>query len=114
MTISEFQRKSAEKTLHEYCQNHRPFPLGLRTGFLLFELKGACATLYAACSEHFEFCPTKTPIAQLRFNDELNQWTLHYRGQKDQWQFYLNAAPSLDLNRMLRVLDEDPLGLFWR
>ena len=33
------------------------------------------------------------------------------RGRR--WRFYLNTPPSLDLEKLLRHLDADPLQLFW-
>ncbi|WP_291316591.1 DUF3024 domain-containing protein [Desulfuromonas sp.] len=53
------------------------------------------------------------PLAQFRFHSELGQWTLHYPGAQNRWHIFLNAGPTLNLERLLRHLDEDPLNLFW-
>lgn len=52
-------------------------------------------------------------IAQFRYNDLLNQWTLHSYDQDGRWQLYLNINPSLDLGKLLQAVKDDPMGFFW-
>ncbi len=54
----------------------------------------------------------RTPVAQLRFSEELGQWTLHVPCGGGRWKFYLNARPTLNIDRLLNHLKEDPLGIF--
>jgi hypothetical protein len=113
MTLPALVRKSAEKLLARFCAERIP-PCAreqLRLGFAihddqitLFEERPAPSDPSARAA---------TPIARFRYSHDLGQWTLHYPDRQRRWRFYLNAGPSLDLRKLLRHLDADPLHLFW-
>ncbi len=112
MTLPELVRRSMEKTLEQYCRERSSAcPCG---GPRLQYLVRDCAVTLV----EEEGCAggggagEGRPIAQLRFNAELAQWTLHYPDPSGNWCFYLNASPSLNLEKLLRHLDEDPLHTF--
>lgn len=107
MPLPELVRLSAEKILTRYCEGHTP-ACACKQGRLSFRMQDDHITLF---TEH----PTvanSDPLALFRFNHELGQWTLHYLDGEQRWRFYLNVAPSLDLGRLLKHLDDDPLNLF--
>lgn len=113
MAIPELLRKSAERRLDKYCAEKIP-PCARDQVRLSYRVRGDTVTLF---EERISFSdPTKwlaMGIAQFRFNHELNQWTLHHSDRNNRWHFYLNAVPSLDFSKLLRVLDDDPLRMFW-
>lgn len=113
MILPELVRRSAEYVLTEYYEERVPYCARHQVD-LRFELEGASLNLFLVeadvCGTGF---PGETPLARFRFSADLGQWTLHYPSAERRWVFYLNAAPTLDLRRLLHALDQDPFGLFW-
>ncbi len=113
MALPELLRRSAERQLEKYCAERIP-PCARDQVRLSYRVQGDAITLYEERALYSD--PHKwlaQAIAQFRFNQELNQWTLHYCDRSNRWHFYLNAAPSLDFGKQLAALDSDPLRLFW-
>ena len=114
MELPELLRKSVSKLLADYCETHVPAgPAGHCR--LIYRLSGNRATLIM---EQF-ICPgcrrrTVRPVAQFRYHHELTQWSLHYyQGERRTWAFYLNCGPCLNLAKILRHVEADPLRMFW-
>lgn len=104
-------RKTAEKLLDGYCAG-KTLSLACGSVGLRYEIDGNCLTLLAFPLH--PCCSGETrPVARFCYNHTLGQWTLHQPEPEGGWRFYLNAGPSLNLNTLLRHVDEDPLGLFW-
>lgn len=109
--LPEFLHKSAVRRLDDFCQSagqhpDKPRRLHYRiTGLqvYLFELRRGTNKTAA---------PRELPMAQLRFNPELNQWSLHHQNGSH-WQLYLNAGPTLKLDKLLIAISQDPLRFFW-
>lgn len=111
MPLPELIRRNAQKLLSEFCDRPIPAPEG-EEARLRFTLEEEGAVL---CEER-RLAPldvwTTRPLARFVYNPELAQWTLHYVGPSGRWHFYLNAAPSLDLAKLLRHVESDPFGHF--
>ncbi len=114
MAIPELLRKSAEKLLSEYCDEREPC-CELNHTRLTFRIGGDRATLIEERWAYLEQGHWLIrPVAQFRYNADLVQWSLHYyNSSKKTWVFYLNFGPSLDLAKILRHVDDDPLRTFW-
>ncbi len=113
MALPELVRRAAEKLLVKYCSGNLP-SCSRAHGRLSYRVEGEAFVLV----EKREVSQgggqgRDLPVAQLRFNQELQQWTLHYRDRQGRWIFYPNAPPSLDLGKLVRHLDADPLNFFW-
>lgn len=54
------------------------------------------------------------PLARLQYTPELDQWTLHRPRPENRWSYVPEAGGSLDLNKLLRYLRDDPLNIFWQ
>ncbi len=52
-------------------------------------------------------------LARLLYSPELHQWTIHRPRGDDRWSYVPEAGGSLDLNKLLRYLEDDPLNIFW-
>ena len=113
MPLPELLKKRAEKLLKEYCQTR--VPSWLKEEMRLdYTLEGETATIYqerrrcqGSC-EWFRF-----PMAQFRYTDRLRQWSLHHYDHDQQWRLYLHINPNLDLGKLIKAVDDDPLGFFW-
>lgn len=114
MALPELVRKSAEKLLKHFC-NDRLMVCPRGEVRLDYAIDGDCVTLFEERpAEHEAGKWLKEPVAQVRYSHEFRYWTLHYPGSDQRWRFYLNASPSLDLAKLLRQIEADPLQLFWR
>ena len=110
--LPEFLHKSALRKLDEFCRNAvqnevNPRHLNYRISGLqvyLFELRKG--TNKAEGNREL-------PMAQLRFSPELNQWSLHHQNGSH-WQLYLGIGPTLELDKLLTTINQDPLGFFWQ
>ena len=52
-------------------------------------------------------------VAQLRFDDASQAWTLHWRDSSDRWHLYDQVEPTPTVDRLLAEIDADPTGIFW-
>jgi len=112
MPLPDLVRRSAEKLLTRYCTERVP-PCARDQLRLSFRTRGDQITLFAGRTEQADGKWRIRPVARFCFSHELAQWTLHYPDQECRWRFYLNAPPCLDLEKLLRHLDADPLHFFW-
>ena len=112
MSLPELLRRSAEKQLAEFCRE-RSAKEGTESR-VVFRMTEDHATLFLEnVTAKADGAGDLTPVARLRFDSMLNQWTLHYPAGENRWAFYLNAGPALDLGKLLYPLGQDPLHLFW-
>ena len=56
---------------------------------------------------------THMAIAQLRFDKDTGKWTLYCADSNFRWHRYNIAESSGDLELLLKVIDEDPTGIFF-
>ncbi|MBE0597294.1 MAG: DUF3024 domain-containing protein [Desulfuromonadales bacterium] len=111
MTLPDLVQRTAEKILLDYCQKRTQSCafIGVQ-----FATEGDCITLLGQTGCHHPAGAGELrPVARFCYNSSLGQWTLHYPGPDSSWPFYLNVTPSLDLNKLLHCVDQDPLGVFW-
>jgi hypothetical protein len=109
--LPELVKRNAEQLLDAYCAEQAPCHCSQRVR-LVYRLRGERITLFI-CRQKETGGLGATAIACFRFSAELQQWTLHYLGTDRRWRLYLNAAPTLNLRKLLTSLDDDPLGFFW-
>lgn len=113
MPLSEFTKKLIETKLTEYCQ--RRIPIDIRDQVnLIFKIIRDKVTLIET-RPYFKDPSiwTENPVAQFRFDDKANKWTLYCTGRSAQWQLYDLIIPSTDFDDMLKALDNDKTGIFW-
>lgn len=113
MSLPELVRLSAEKIFSRYCEERTPV-CSCDQGRLSFRIQDDHITLFAEQpATPVDRQGTTSPLARFCFSHELGQWTLHYPDDEQRWRFYLNVGPSLDLSKLLKHLDADPLNVFW-
>lgn len=111
MVLPELLQKQAEKLLFNFCSETADDVLSPR--HLRYRIEGRQINLFEVrcCMHNPE--QQQLPMAQLRYNPDLNQWTLHHQ-KGEHWQLYLNVNPTLDLSKLLNAIKQDPLGHFWQ
>ena len=109
--LPEFLHKSAARRLDEFCRNAGQRPDDPRR--LNYRITGLQVYLFEVRKGPGKAATARElPMAQLRFNPELNQWSLHHQNGSH-WQLYLNAGPTLELDKLLTAISQDPLRFFW-
>lgn len=112
MPLPQLLKKQAEKLLAEYCRSR--VPTWLKEELRLdFKIEDDSATIHQerrTCQGSCEWF--RLPLAQFRYSKELNQWSLHHH-DNGKWRLYLNINPSLDLSKLIKAVDDDPMGFFW-
>jgi hypothetical protein len=56
---------------------------------------------------------TKMAIAQVRFNEEQENWTLYWRDRNEKWHLYTEITPVKNVEEIINEVDKDPSGIFW-
>lgn len=52
-------------------------------------------------------------VARFRLDASTQTWLLDCRDRNGRWHFYEPAPPSSDICELLRVVSDDPTGIFW-
>ncbi len=115
MPLPQLVQASAERIFRRYCREKAlPCSCACADLRLNFSLRDDSVTLFLERQSFPSAAkgPTR-PVAQFRYSHDLGQWTLYYPDPHREWLFYLNAGPSLNLDRLLIHLDRDPFGFFW-
>lgn len=56
---------------------------------------------------------TKLKTAQLRYDDDLEHWTLYWSDRNGRWHRYWDTEATNSVVPLLEEIDEDPTGIFW-
>jgi hypothetical protein len=110
-SLPEFLQKSAMRRLEDFCRSANQHPDKPRK--LNYRIAGMQIYLFEVRKGNSKGeTPRELPMAQLRFSLELNQWSLHHQNGSH-WQLYLNAGPTLELDKLLTAISQDPYRFFW-
>ncbi len=56
---------------------------------------------------------TSTNVAQLRYDERSDRWTLYAADRNSRWFPYDDVGLSRDVGPLLAEIDEDPTAIFW-
>jgi len=56
---------------------------------------------------------TRIRVAQLRWDPQGGTWVLCFADRNGRWWPYDECGPTVDIERMLRELEDDPTSTFW-
>ena len=113
MPLPVFTKRLVETKLAEYCE--RRIPIDIRDQLnLTFKIIRDKVTLIET-RPYFKDPSiwTENPVAQFRFDNETNKWTLYCMDRNSRWHLYDLIKPSMDFDDMLKALDDDRTGIFW-
>lgn len=106
-------RRLVEQLLDRYCARICAPPL--RRGVqLAWRIEGSQVTI----AEDRLFCGvpgahTLVDVARCRFNPRTGDWQLLHADDAGRWRPYPGAPRHASFVQALRVLDDDPAGMFW-
>jgi hypothetical protein len=113
MAIPVLLKKRIELRLANYCEARIPPRVRgqIRLGF---RFRGHSVTLFEERPllrdmDHW----IESVVAQFRYDPETIQWRLYCADRNSRWHVYWDLDPSLDFDRLLKEVDDDPTGIFW-
>lgn len=56
---------------------------------------------------------TDVVIAQFRYDQRGNNWTLYCADRNSRWHRYYDLEPTEEFDLLLQEVNEDPTGIFW-
>ena len=110
--LPELLQRQATLLLDKFCQNRVPCERfqGLRLGYCV---AASHITLHEERRNPAGEGWLRCPVARFCYSPDLNQWVLYSIDRQLRWHIYQNIKPSLNLNHLIKALDEDPTGIFW-
>ncbi len=105
--IPELVKRNAEQLMANYCANRID---RLSCPHVLLEYQWLDNGLQIDCRDG---CNPPWPVARFLYVNEMRQWFLYTRGANNQWRPYLDVRPTLEFQKLLKHLDDDPFSMFW-
>jgi len=114
MPIPPLIKELAEQKLKKYCDER--IPVHVRDKLRLsYGFRGNTVTLFEERApwraEMTEW--TSHSVAQMRFDQKTNKWTLYCADRNGKWHKYEGLSPTGDIALILKEIDRDPTGIFW-
>lgn len=103
----------AENKIKVFCENRIPEEVRDKIK-MNYETKGKKINLYEERPRWTGDGPwTKMAIAQIRYNEEKENWTIYWRDRNERWHLYTEITPRKQIVEIIREIDADPTGIFW-
>lgn len=114
MTLIKMSQCRLERMAQEVC-NNRNQNVAVEQGKSFFESTPDCVVFFKASYLLDSTNPDYTvPVAKVELASQ-QQWRLYIYQEKNpsQWAAYLPLAVSQDLERVMKLVEEDPYNDFW-
>lgn len=115
MPIPPIQKQLVEKLMQSYCNNKVPKELQDSIN-LFYKIRGNSITLIESRPILWNdpgSIKVEIKIAQIRFKNEDKTFTLYCADRNERWHLYDFIEPSIELEDLLKEIDNDPTGIFW-
>ena len=113
IALNELLKKRVGKSLDKFCDERIPERVKDQIK-LDYKIRGNSVTLiekrphYKNTEEWVEM-----KIAQFRFNQDNNKWSLYWWRHTGRWYEYDNIEAKTDFQKLVNEVDEDPTAIFW-
>jgi hypothetical protein len=113
MAIPSDIRTDAEAALSAFCQAHSSSGNTDQLRYT-YEFESSSALLVEQRPSFMNPDSwTSKPIAKFRFSEARSNWSLYWGDASRKWHRVSNAPAEKDLRKLLQVVLDDPLGVFW-
>lgn len=113
MALSEFEQARIKRLFRAYCEIRIPEPL--RTTLRIDFRIGDDDVILYELRPHYQQPDIwySTAVARFVKQPDQNLWSLYSADRNDQWLPYLPYHGDRNIEKLLAVVNDDPLGLFW-
>lgn len=111
--LPEFVERQVRTKIGAYCEGRVPADAQHQVR-MSYDIRGSAVTLVEqrpAFQDPSQW--VDLPIAQLRYDPDVQQWTLYCADRNGRWHCYEPLDPQKNLEALLREIDEDPTHIFW-
>lgn len=114
MPIPALIKTLVEKKVGDFCKRRVPAHV-LDKVNLSYKIRGNSVTIFENRAPRHEDIKewTSMPIAQIRYNEKTEEWTLYCADRNDKWHECYDSEPTKNLDKILDEIDKDPTGIFW-
>lgn len=113
MPIPDEVRAEVEPALREFCDRHSSEATDDAPRYEYEFEANAVVLLEKRPSFMSREQWTSKPIARFRYSQARSTWSLYWRDATDRWHRVSNVEASKDIRTLLKVVVDDPLGVFW-
>lgn len=113
MALAELTKRLVVKQVSEYCEGRVPAHARHQVR-MSYEVRGNSVTLLElrrAFADPSQWIEIK--IAQLRYDPDVQQWSLFWSDRNERWHRYEHLRPQKNLDALLNEIDRDPACIFW-
>ncbi|MGG4345700.1 DUF3024 domain-containing protein [Paenibacillus lautus] len=108
--MDDFTKKRIIKIMDEYVQHAIPEHVKNQIR-CSYKIRGNHVTLIEERQAFQSDQWVQMPIAQFRLDKK--EWKIYWRDSKEKWHFIEEIKPREDFETQLKIVDEDPNGVFW-
>jgi hypothetical protein len=104
---------AAESALREFCNRHSSAAIADQLRYS-YELSGATALLVEQRPGFMN--PSEwvsSPKAKFRYSATRRQWSLYWSDSNERWRRLSSAPAANDISTLLKIVADDPAGVFW-
>lgn len=113
MPIPLLQKQLVEAALTRFCEQRVPKHLRSKM-YLSFEIRGTSVTLFENRPAFLDQSKwIKKKVAQFRYDEATNLWTLYGADRNGRWLYYPETEPIAKFTDLVREVDQDPISIFW-
>jgi hypothetical protein len=111
--IPEDVRAEIEPALQEFCDRHSSAEGGDAPRYV-YELEANAVVLLEQRPSFMSRDQwSSKAIARFRYSQARGTWSLYWRDATDRWNRVSNVEAAKDIRVLLKVVVDDPLGVFW-
>ena len=113
MKLSDITLKTSEPKISLFCESRILDNLKDQIR-VTYNIRGNSITIYEE-RVHFKDKSkwSKKPVAQFRFDEKTIKWILYCADRNSKWYPYIETEPERDITKLIKDVDEDPIGIFW-
>jgi Protein of unknown function (DUF3024) len=114
MALSEFEKKRIERLFAGWCAKR--VPLHVQDRFRVeFEVRGNEVKLFEA-RPHWQDAGSwiASKVARFKKDETTNCWQLFSAGRDGRWRLFEPYPISINIAKLLAVVEKDSTGIFWK
>jgi hypothetical protein len=111
--FTESELSALQGTLDAFCDDR--VPIMVRDQVVLqYRFEGVAFILFEKRPFYRDNTKwTTSDIARVTFDRAIDLWALSCRDRNGTWHDYQRLEPQVDIEKVLKEINEDPTGIFW-